>query len=526
MNKNQKTRRSRGFAWMIGSGLLLSAAALLTTSCAGDGFTDESFVSGDGVNNKQLMSPSAGDITIAATPDKAYTEISWKVVYGASSYDCKVYDVTEEQPVVLVDSIIDNTTFSVKREEDRNYLFAIKALGNTKLGNTDATDATQVNFNSFLEAFKSIDTGTDLYNYFKENPVPTENVEGEICYDLDAGGSYTVSGPIDFGGSYVVLRSTDKRNRPIITYTTSTENGTDAEGNATSTTIIGSINTSAPMTLQNLIFDCSQVPDETKNIAAIYLSSTPDESIKAKTGGGQYYNIMGGAIYITNCDFEGLKGMLLYDNNKAYCVENLLINNIRAHFIVPTQLANLAYVYTPGGFVKDLTIKNSTFWNTGAGDLQYVIRYNNSGRLDRAGYDKNSQTQSINLLNSTFYNVGYGWFANYNGFAGQTYTSFDIENNIFVNAGKGGDGVARRLLGGRNASSYGKCVFKYNSYWTNDKAESEGAPDSVEGATATYDTSASALQSNPALTDPANGNLTPKGAEQVEHKTGDPYWFE
>ena len=41
MNKNQKSRRSRGFAWMCKSGLLLGAAALLTTSCATDGYDDD-----------------------------------------------------------------------------------------------------------------------------------------------------------------------------------------------------------------------------------------------------------------------------------------------------------------------------------------------------------------------------------------------------------------------------------------------------------------------------------------------------
>ena len=64
MNKNQKTRRSRGFAWMIGSGLLLSAAALLTTSCAKDGYDDESFDSG--VSNTQVKSLNAEDITVTA----------------------------------------------------------------------------------------------------------------------------------------------------------------------------------------------------------------------------------------------------------------------------------------------------------------------------------------------------------------------------------------------------------------------------------------------------------------------------
>ena len=33
------------------------------------------------------------------------------------------------------------------------------------------------------------------------------------------------------------------------------------------------------------------------------------------------------------------------------------------------------------------------------------------------------------------------------------------------------------------------------------------------------------LQTDPAFVDPANGDFTPTGAEQVAKKTGDPRWF-
>ena len=88
----------------------LSAAAFLFASCAQDGFKDERFQTS--VRNTQLTSPAVENITITPTSDKSRTIISWKVVEGASSYDCKVYDVTDETPVVLVDSIIDNVSFT------------------------------------------------------------------------------------------------------------------------------------------------------------------------------------------------------------------------------------------------------------------------------------------------------------------------------------------------------------------------------------------------------------------------------
>lgn len=512
--------------------LAVASSALLFTSCAQDGFDEESFESS--VRNTQLLSPSESDISISPTVDKALTIIAWKVVNGASSYDCKVYNVSGETPVLLLDSIVDGTSFTIPRESDQFYELSIKTLGNTRLGNSDAEAPTVKLFNSFIESMCTIESGVDLYTFFKPYFMPEEGEESiipadapeELCFDLVAGGSYTISNKIDFGGYKVILRCLDKSgNRPTITITTHVTTQ-DVEGNPVEVKTVGSICTSAPLTLQNLKLDYSAVPADTKNPSAIYLSENPDESIKGKIGSQtSYYNITDGAIYIAKCDFINVPGMLFYDNNKSYCVETMIIENSRIQFNVSGQTANLGFIYTPGGFIKDLTIRNSTMWNTGEGNLQYFVRYNNSGRLDRAGYNRETQTQSVNIVSSTFYNLAYGWFANYNGFAGQKYTSFEIKNNIFDECAVGGAGIARRLLGGRSADSYGKCEFANNTYWTNGKAESEGAPASVEGATATYDTSGSALQSDPALVNPAEGNLMPTGAEQVEKKTGDPYWF-
>lgn len=134
MNKKQISKRNRFFTWTWQGCLLLGAAGFLTTSCASDGFTDESFVSGNGVTNTQLVSPSVDDITITPSADGSKQTIAWPVVNGAGGYQAILTNLTTEE--VMVDSIIDGLSFIVDREEDTNYQLNIMVLGNEKLGNT------------------------------------------------------------------------------------------------------------------------------------------------------------------------------------------------------------------------------------------------------------------------------------------------------------------------------------------------------------------------------------------------------
>lgn len=105
---------------------MLSAMAvgvLLVSSCAQDGFDDESWRSD--VTNTQLESPAADDITIEASADGSQTIISWPVVHGAGGYLCSVVDVTEDDNPAVVsnmqDSIVDRCQIVVDRTEDHNY---------------------------------------------------------------------------------------------------------------------------------------------------------------------------------------------------------------------------------------------------------------------------------------------------------------------------------------------------------------------------------------------------------------------
>ena len=163
--------------------------------------------------------------------------------------------------------------------------------------------------------------------------------------------------------------------------------------------------------------------------------------------------------------------------------------------------------FSKGGFVNDLTIKNSTFYSKGT-DQDYFVRYTNAGRCDRAGFASNS----INFESNTFYNIAKeGQWGNYSGFAGRNTSYWTMTKNIFVDCGKGE--VARRYLGGRQNQA--TATFGYNTYWYN------GAAENPEG----YDNSETILASDPMLKDPANGDFTPQGADQVANRTGDPRWL-
>ena len=198
MKQKQISKRNRFFTWTWQGCLLLGVAVFLMTSCAGDGFADESFVPGNGVTNTQLVSPSVDDITITPSADGSKQTIAWPVVNGAGGYQAILTNLTTDE--VMVDSIIDGLSFIVDREEDTNYQLDLKVLGNEKLGNT-AGEMVSKAFTTFSESNGTIANGTDLYEYFQTNPVPDpqEGAEtDEFIFDLVSNGEYTISQPLDF----------------------------------------------------------------------------------------------------------------------------------------------------------------------------------------------------------------------------------------------------------------------------------------------------------------------------------------
>lgn len=458
--------------------------ALFYASCAQDGFDEETFDSG--VYNTSLKAPSLDDILITVSADGTQQTISWPVVYGAGGYKLIVNNKSDNE--LLADTLIDGTSFAVNRLEDCYYELSLEVLGNEERNNTGCSPVTK-EFNTFAIAFATIPSGSDLFTYFQNNQLPDS--EEEIVMDLEANAEYTISDILDFGNKKVQLRCTDKNNRPQIKYGTT-----------------GTIRTSAPLKLKNINFDCSASEKE-----AIGLSTSPDESIKGATGTGDYYNIMG-TVNIVNCNFDGVNAQFIYDNNKKYCIETCVIDNciVRLTSTTASGVKSNAAIYFKSGFINDLSVKNSTFWQASTeSDVKYFCQYNSSGRSTRAGYTMNY----LKYSNSTFYNVaGSGQWGNYSGFNGQKSSYFSMTDCIFVDCAPD---IARRFIGGSYSSSP-TYVFENNTYLKNSAA---GEYDNE----ANYDKSGTAIKSDPQFKDPTNGDFTVQGSEQLAKRTGDPRWL-
>ena len=333
--------------------------------------------------------------------------------------------------------------------------------------------------------YATIPTGTDLYQYFMENPVPMQ--QDMTWYDLEAGGTYSISYTLDFEGAKVGIRSSES-NRPTVTLS---EEGQLKSGNA--------------FCVENVNFECAQ---STK--AFFQLSNTP--GVEPDASLNNHY-IITEPIAFTNCDIINVQSYLIYDGGAGglkYCLKDVIFDRCLVKLASGEKMANsgssIISMYNAGGFINDLTLQGSTFWNSTSNDANYFIRYNNAGRCDRAGF----ATNSVNIINCTFYNIcKTTQMANYTGFRGKATSIFDIRKNIFVNCGN--KQVARRFLGSTTSNS--NILFDLNTYWY-DGESNDGAG---------YD-NGTILTTDPGFANAEAGDFTISGAQQLEYKTGAPRW--
>ncbi len=274
--------------------------------------------------------------------------------------------------------------------------------------------------------------------------------------------------------------------------------------------------------MENMIIDAA-----TNAEPFIALSAEPNEELLGANNGSDYYNIMDPVI-LRNLTITGVKGKLIYDNNKKYALDNLLIENCIVQLRTPKDKKETV-IYMQGGGIRMLEVNTSTFYQKGQGDNDYFVRYNNSARLDRMGYNKDMEAEDFVpegfiYESNTFYKVAYeGQWGNYSGFNGQKFTAFTVNKNIWVDCGSGQ--IARRMLGSRGAEFYEVCEFDQNTYIYNGTAETEGTVKNGEPV-GTYDLSGTAITKVPTFKQVATGDFT-LDANDVQNKqqTGDPRWF-
>ena len=478
---------------------LAGAGALFLTSCAKDGFDDETFDSG--VSNTQVATISADDITITPSADGKSQTITWPVVMGAGGYRVNLVDLGNVEEPIINDSIVDGCSVTGKREEDVNYKLTVLPLGNEKKSTTDASSAASKEFSTFTPTFKTIPNGSDLNEWFDANPIPDEALTENLNYDLEAGGSYTISGELDFDGHWVTLRSNSKSNPATILYT-------DAAS---------CINFAAPFNAKYLHFNCVGMSEE---VGVFGFSKAPTAERDEATG----FVIFGGNTTFVNCTFDNVNGYFFWDNRKGqkvaavqFLIDNCVVSLTRAGF----KKAGVIWTNN-GGHINDLTVSNSTFYNlTEAGDTYYFYQAGGYRAKDIGmGSDQGGPGNSVTYKNSTFYRIGYlnneGEWGNYNGMNGKTDSYWTMTDCIFYSCSAKG-GVPRRFLHGKTyPSGSNNVTFANNTYM-----QANGTFDSV----GSYDTSGSQIEEDPLFADPANGNFTISGPTQVARKTGDPRWL-
>lgn len=451
--------------------------SLFLGSCAQDGFTEESW--GSDVHDQTLTSPDADKIVIDKNADGSQWVITWPLVKGAKGFLCNVQNVTNpDQPTVVVaDSLVDGCSLTFQREEDSNYTLSIRAIGNEKFGNKDAEQATQKPFSSFSPTWKEIPAGSDISSWLASNPIP-EDMKEEVCVDLVPGAEYTMSGNFDFGSHLACIRCTVASKPAKVRLT----------GNASFIVADG-------FTMKNIEFNT-----EESTSAFIQFSKTPAVPV----GTGDYY-IITNPLYISNVKVDGVKARLIHDNSVKYCVKTCIIDNcvVRA-----CGESAVPLIHFPGGFVNDMSIRNSTFWDSATGINNYFVQYSNSGRGDRAGFG----AWGLTYTNCTFYNIAYkGQMGNYSGFASNKNTTFTLKNNIFVNCGS--NQVPRRFTSGSNATA--TKVFLNNTYWYDGDNENVG----------TWDESGTQVMGDPVFANPAAGDFHYTGSAQKALGMGDPRWL-
>lgn len=181
----------------------LVAVSMLFAGCA-QGVDDETFTAG--VSGVQLESPAADSFTYSIVTDATGTEqvkVQWPTVMGAGGYLCSVWNVNDPaNPEVLVDNqTVDGAAVYFPLAEDSNYKISVQTLGNAKLNNAAAAEASEYLMNTMIEGIAvptTADLGEFITNYITENAATlaaqrAANPNFEIAFDLEAGATYQMA---------------------------------------------------------------------------------------------------------------------------------------------------------------------------------------------------------------------------------------------------------------------------------------------------------------------------------------------
>lgn len=487
--KHLLLRKGKAFAALVVLAVFLNACI--------DGYRDDDPWS-SGVENITLNSPKPDKVVITPSADGSTLKVEWPVVYGAGGYQFSLYIVDDPGNPILVgeeNQIIDGLVAEREMIEDTYYKVSIKALGNNKYNNKEAEAPTIIEYNNLLPVTAVIPNGTNITEYFTTNPIPVSS--DELCYELEAGGTYTMNGDIAIGKTSVTFRG-NKTDHATINLT----NGSF-------------LNAGAGLKLKFLDIDCSSFEGVVTNSAIILMDPDFDAALAATTSTNGFIVVpMTKPIAIQSCEIKNLKQYLFYDNGKKYGIGTFLIKDC----IIGqnTNSFNQATIRFQSGMVKDLTFTNSTFYNEIPAHGSNRIIQISSGHVGNVRPTQELWANgNMTITRSTFYQFSKGAQSfNSNGAMGQATDKVTVQNCVVVDTSEDGGFIRRLRRGNTNAIFSGG----NNSYWYNGVFP-KGEIDPGRDVSGTH------IDTNPELTYLGNGDFSMKGSTQISRRVGDPRWL-
>jgi len=477
-----------------------------------DGYKDE-IIWTSNVKNVTLESPAADKITVKFSADGTEQTIEWPLVPGAGGYQVSVYNYDDpDHPVAIGEEnqIVDGISVKRSSTEDTRYKVTIKALGNPKNNNKEAESATEKIYDNMLAVTAIIPNGTNLTDYFTANPVPSSDTE--LCYELVAGGNYSMTGNVSIGLTSVTIRG-DKVSHPLV-------NVTDGSF----------VNDGAGFKLKFIDLEYSGFTGTASN-AVLLMNPTFNPVAEANLSSGGYVVIASTApVALESCKITNLPYYLFYDGGKKYAIGTFLIKDCIIG--LNTNSFGNATLRFAAGMVKDMTWTNSTFYNE-------LAPSHSSNRIMQISSGNTSSVKPANetwvngtltITNCTFYQMAKeAQSFNSNGAFGIAGDKVTIQRCIIVDSGEplatdptklgSENGFIRRFRRGNTTATFSG---GYNSYWYDGIfALREVNNDLNTGR----DDSGIYFDTDPQLTYLGNGKFTMSGAAQIAAGTGDPRWL-
>lgn len=479
--------------------------ALLAMACAQDGMTDETFapnLPADG----QLVTPEIGKANFKNTA--GVVTFSWDVVQGAGGYAVKVINVSDEaNPVTLVDEVVDGCTLTFEAEDENEFYVSVRAIANPKWGTKDALETSEYTYSTWPTLVPVPADVVELSAWINENLSEPEDADLGQALVLEGGKEYTLTGKAD-----------------LLLYNT-TVRGSQGNPAVIKVSDDGMFVTQAGLKFKYVNFDCT----DAKATSLLAFSDEPDESLSTESlgykadGANQNGYVINKPIIFEECWIRNLPKSFIWGSKKNWSLRYLRILNSIIQLDNSGSNACIDFSGASNGLIKELIIRNSTFYNLSSSGSGYFLRYSNASNAQPQKIFGNSdKAVEHHVEDCTFAKTFVGQkFANnlptYN-----TCTTY-MSNCIFYDVYE----INQYLVRNGNTIRY----VENNTIWAATDGKSVAAND-VGGWT---DTNGNpyATEENPGFTEPfaaldfnlPNGGVTflhPTGA--ISSNGGDPRW--